>query len=225
MTYPTITPLPAAPNRTQAQSTFSNNTNAFLAALPAMVTQTNTAGDYIEQAVLDTDADRVAAAASAAEAAASAATVTSSANFAGAWSSLTGALNKPASVLHSSKYWQLLNNLADVTVSEPGVTGDWSVIVDTAAGNTVIPHTGGGTLTALRINELRDADAYFFPLANSVSANQIITINLPQRYPTGATVTRSGSDTIEGLTSDTSITFNVPASITLTSNGVDEWSL
>jgi hypothetical protein len=51
-----------------------------------------------------------------------------SANFKGTWSSLSGALNKPASVLHSGRFWQLLNNLADVTASEPGVTADWAQI-------------------------------------------------------------------------------------------------
>ena len=98
-----------------------------------------------------------------------------------------------------------------------------SILTDT---NTVIPHTGGGALTALRINELRDDNSgYTLPLANSVSANQIITINLPTRYATGAIVTRSGSDTIEGLTSDTSITFSGATSITLTSDGSSEWTL
>ncbi len=91
---------------------------------------------------------------------------------------------------------------------------------------TVIPQTGGGTLTALRTNELRDADlGYLLPLANSVSVNQEITINLPERYATGAIVTRSGGDTIEGATSDTSITFAGATSIKLTSDGVSKWTL
>ena len=110
----------------------------------------------------------------------------------------------------------------------PAVDGSKIPEVTTIADRTttVIPQTGGGTLTALRINELRDADTgYLLPLANSVSANQTITINLPERYATGAVVTRSGSDTIEGATSDTSITFAGPTSITLTSDGSSEWTL
>ena len=97
---------------------------------------------------------------------------------------------------------------------------------DGAAVDTVIPQTGGGTLTALRINELRDADAgYLLPLANTVLANQIITITLPLRYAVGAIVTRSGGDTIEGATSDTSITFEGATIIELTSDGVSKWSI
>ena len=110
----------------------------------------------------------------------------------------------------------------------PAVDGSkiTEIITLEASTTTVIPHTGGGALTALRINELRDDNSgYTLPLANSVSANQIITINLPTRYATGAIVTRSGSDTIEGLTSDTSITFSGATSITLTSDGSSEWTL
>lgn len=47
------------------------------------------------------------------------------ANFKGAWSSLTGALNKPAAVSHAGTVWALLNNLANVTTSTPGVSADW----------------------------------------------------------------------------------------------------
>ena len=54
--------------------------------------------------------------------------VTSAANFKGQWSTLTGAFNVPASVFHNDQYWQLLNDLADVTLSEPGVSADWAKI-------------------------------------------------------------------------------------------------
>ena len=91
---------------------------------------------------------------------------------------------------------------------------------------TVIGHTGGGALTALRINELRDGNAgYTLPLAASVDADQIITITLPTRYATGAIVTRAGSDTIEGTSSDTSITFAGPTKVELTSDGSSSWTL
>jgi len=95
---------------------------------------------------------------------------------------------------------------------------------------TVIPHTGGGALSALRINELRDGNAgYTLPLANSVSANQTIQIDLPDAYRASQpVVTRSGSDTISysGGT-DTSITFNsgVSISLTLTSDGISDWGV
>jgi hypothetical protein len=100
------------------------------------------------------------------------------------------------------------------------------VITLNTSTTTVIPHTGGGALTALRVNELRDADSgYTLPLAASVSANQTITITLPTRYATGAIVTRAGSDTIEGATSDTTLTFVGAGEAILTSDGISEWSI
>jgi len=95
---------------------------------------------------------------------------------------------------------------------------------------TVIPQTGGGLLTALRVNELRDGDTGFLlPLANSVSANQTITITQPDEYVANEPiVTRSGSDTItDSSGTDTSITFDNTQSVelTLTSDGVSDWSL
>ncbi len=110
----------------------------------------------------------------------------------------------------------------------PAVTGAKIAEVTTleTRTTTVVPQTGGGTLTALRTNELQDADSgYLLPLANSVSANQTIRITLPERYTVGAIVTRTGSDTIEGTSSDTSITFLGPTAIELTSDGVSEWTL
>lgn len=67
------------------------------------------------------------AAASATEAQGYADNIASNVNFKGDWSAQTGAANVPYSVYHAGMYWQLLNNLADVTTSEPGVTGDWAV--------------------------------------------------------------------------------------------------
>ena len=86
-----------------------------------------------EAARLEVVAAEAAAAASAAaaaisegNAASSEAVATSAANFKGSWAALTGPLNKPASVLHGEAYWNLLNNLADVTTSQPGVSADWA---------------------------------------------------------------------------------------------------
>jgi hypothetical protein len=101
-----------------------------------------------------------------------------------------------------------------------------NVLSDT---NTVIPLTGGGALTALRVNELQDAGAYTIPLANTVSANQVIIITQPLEFVSFApTATVSGSDTITAETStDTSITFDNTKSkdIRLTSDGVSDWRL
>jgi hypothetical protein len=94
--------------------------------------------------------------------------------------------------------------------------------------NTVVIQTGGGALTALRVNELRDGSAYQLPAANSVKNGQTITLSHPDEYKTNEPlVQRNGSDNItySGGT-DTEILFNQRASLslTLTSNGVDTWS-
>jgi hypothetical protein len=53
----------------------------------------------------------------------------SSANYAGIWSNLTGSLSIPASVYHNGIMWTLLNNLTDVTTSEPTTSSsDWLAI-------------------------------------------------------------------------------------------------
>ena len=45
--------------------------------------------------------------------------------FVGNWSGQTGPAAKPFSVVHNNRIWTLLNNIADVTASEPGVSADW----------------------------------------------------------------------------------------------------
>lgn len=54
-------------------------------------------------------------------------------NFAGKWADLTGALNTPATAFHQGAYWRLLNDLADVTASEPANdNADWLFIYTNA---------------------------------------------------------------------------------------------
>jgi hypothetical protein len=94
---------------------------------------------------------------------------------------------------------------------------------------TSIPQTGGGELTALRINELQDAGAYTLPLASSILINQYIDIELPSEFSGfQPTVTRSGSDTITYVGgTDTSILFDSGSSIALRlySDGSADWRL
>lgn len=72
------------------------------------------------------------------------------ANFKGAWSALSGALNLPAAVYHDGGNWALLNDLADVTASEPGVSADWVEIGgvkrsgDTMTGPLEVPAGASG---------------------------------------------------------------------------------
>lgn len=127
MTAPTIPTLPTPPSRSQGATEFTTNANAFLGALPAFGAAQNSLGSWMDGTAgsVQTNADAASSAAAAA---------TAAANYKGAWSSLTGALNIPASVSHSSKVWLLLSNLADVTAKEPGVDPEWELL--TATGVT-----------------------------------------------------------------------------------------
>lgn len=69
------------------------------------------------------------------------------ANFKGAWSALPAtALNKPASVSHSGKMWVLVNNLANPTTSQPGVTADWVEYQKPAAVDVPFDATDTGAI-------------------------------------------------------------------------------
>lgn len=149
----------------------------------------------------DANVSAIAADASKTAAAASEVNTGALANFKGAWSALTGALNKPASVFHNGAYWALLNNLANVTTSTPGVSADWQVcggawpIVPIAINTTAAPWktyliTAACTLTAPAI---------------SGNGKQFGVVVLPGVMgaifaPAGADKTRgaSGSKTIDG---------------------------
>ena len=63
------------------------------------------------------------------------------ANFKGEWSTLIGALDMPASVIHEGTFWILTANVLDVTLLEPGVdlSGTWKMYAGGGAGAT-----GGG---------------------------------------------------------------------------------
>jgi len=116
-----ITPLPAAPLRSQGPTAFDAAAEPFVAALPPMVTQINAA-------TAEVTANKTAAAASAASALASKNTAAMGTAYKGLWTALTGALNMPASVFHDGYYWALNANLANVALAEPGVSASWQKI-------------------------------------------------------------------------------------------------
>jgi len=111
-----ITPLPPSPSRA-VPATFSTLADAFLGALPTFVTEANA----LEANVNSKESEYIAAAASAALAAASA-------NFKGAWASLTGAAAIPYSVSHLSRYWMLITATSDITADIPGTSAKWQEI-------------------------------------------------------------------------------------------------
>lgn len=90
-------------------------------------------------------------------------------NFKGAWSGLTGQLLRPASVLHNSQYWMLLQDLVEVAAYEPGVDAAWSALVDLKDG--VIPATGG-------VMDCSLGDYFTLTVAGNVSLS---FVNTPSR--------------------------------------------
>lgn len=119
-----LTPLPLPPTR-QDPVNFAARADAFLAALPDFQIELNTLASELDSIGINATQSEINAAQSATNAQDAAIAAGSFANYKGLWSSLTGALNKPASVKHNGKYWNLLNNLANVQSSEPGVSADW----------------------------------------------------------------------------------------------------
>ncbi|WP_321276915.1 hypothetical protein [Thiomicrorhabdus indica] len=60
------------------------------------------------------------------------------ANFKGEWSSLAGALNTPATVLHQERIWLLTEDLADVSLSEPSFeNSQWQRLSGFASSSTI----------------------------------------------------------------------------------------
>ena len=114
----TITALPSAPLPTDNTATFNAKAFALVASLSAFVTEANALEVQVDADAADVSAKSISATASALSAA-------GSANFKGEWSTLTGALNIPASVSHNGVVWILKANLANVTTAVPGVSSQW----------------------------------------------------------------------------------------------------
>ena len=94
---------------------------------------------------------------------------------------------------------------------------------------SVIPRIGGGSLTAVSVNEIRDGDTYTLPLAASYNVNKLIAIDLPERYKSFTpTINRTGSDTVtDSNGTDTSIAYDGASwgLLYLTSDGINNWSI
>ena len=124
----TITALPIPVPQRSDPVNFAPRADLFLAALPTFATETNLVASEVN-ANASTASSQAGIAVSAANAATDAAAqALAAANFKGEWSTLTGALNKPACVKHNGRFWLLLNNLTNVTTSQPGVSADWTSI-------------------------------------------------------------------------------------------------
>lgn len=169
-----------------------------------------------EDNALDSQGSATSASANAVAAALSEANAAATANIKGTWASQTGAIAKPAAVSHNGAIWALLNNLADVTTSQPGVTGDWAWVSGAFptqrinSNTTAVPNVryviyGACTLTAPAITGNR---------------KQFGIEVLPG--VTGAIFAPAGSDKTRGVSGSQPI--DAPFSATLTDSGAtDGW--
>lgn len=182
------------PNRNQPQADFNTNvatwvtyTTTFQPLFNTFATEANALAVEVDgyKSLALTYSNNAAASASAALTSQNLAA--SSADFKGAWSSLSGALSKPASVYHNGSFWALLNNLANVTTSEPSVTNtDWQFISGTRWQQTrtasfTVPVNSmqailatGSTVDATLTASVPDGS--FFAVANSPASTQTVRV-------------------------------------------------
>ena len=212
-----ITALPTAPDpATMSPSLFASTAAASVLAQKAMTPELNLMAGQMNTVAEEINAAIAPVAGQVAAVAASEVNVAALANFKGAWSALTGALNKPASVFHNGAFWALLNNLANVTASTPGVSADWQVcggawpIIRINTNTTAVPNVtyviyGACTLTAPAISGNR---------------KQFGIVVLPG--VTGAIFAPAGADKTRGASGSQPI--DAPFSATLTDSGAtDGW--
>ena len=212
-----ITALPTAPDpATMSPSLFASTAAASVLAQKAMTPELNLMAGQMNTVAEEINAAIAPVAGQVAAVAASEVNVAALANFKGAWSALTGALNKPASVFHNGAFWALLNNLANVTASTPGVSADWQVcggawpIIRINTNTTAVPNVtyviyGACTLTAPAI---------------SGNGKQFGIVVLPG--VTGAIFAPAGADKTRGAAGSQPI--DAPFSATLTDSGAtDGW--
>ena len=165
---------------------------------------------------LDSQVSAVDALASKNAAALSEANAAASANFKGAWSSLTGAIAKPASVSHNGAYWALLNNLADVTASQPGVTADWAFV----SGAFPVQRINSNTTAVPNVRYVIYGACTLTAPAISGNRKQFGIVVLPG--VTGAIFAPAGTDKTRGASGSQPI--DAPFSATLTDSGAtDGW--
>ncbi len=163
------------PSRSQSPDDFADSADLMVSEFNDVIASQNTLSGQINAESTTINGYSTAAAASATAAANSATGAANSANFKGAWSSLTGALNKPAQVLHNGAYWQLLNNLANVTTSEPSPSNaDWAFSSGTRWRT---PYTASATLAANSQNTIIATSAAADMALPSLAVNDFIVLH------------------------------------------------
>lgn len=193
MTIPQITPIttPVA-QRTDPPEIFTTRADRFVAEVPIMV-------DEINLMVADMNATATTVAGSLVTVLDSEQAAVAAANFKGQWATLSGALSIPATVSHNGSTWILLENIADVTASEPSESnGDWlvvSYVLSTTFNSRTIASgaglKGGGDLST---NRTISADIATASDLHAGEAEKMVAAQ--EVYAANAPVALSGSPTI-----------------------------
>ena len=224
MTVPVIAALPTPPVRSDAPADFAAKADAFAASLVGFVNDVNGSASFIDQRATDADT-RATDSANSASAAAQAKTdaelardaAQNVANFKGAWSSLSGALNPPASVTHNGQIWSLLYALANVGASEPGVSADWVVQGGIDASKTA-------NFTASRNAAYWLGSSLTVTLPDTTTPPPKGTFVRLTKALTAKPVVQAGAGSAVIATSkgnDTSVTFDINAEIIFIFNGTN----
>lgn len=133
-----ITTLPPAPQRSDSVN-FAAKADLFLSALPTFGEEANTLAEGVNAKAAEAAQDANEAAQSAQTALTAANTALGATAFKGPWSTLTGALNVPATVFHLGQYWILQQNLPNVAAVQPGTDlTKWVPLVAGAAPSVLI---------------------------------------------------------------------------------------
>lgn len=125
MSYPTITGLPPAPQRSDTPAQFDVKANNWVAAIDEFAIEVNSAGDYIETTAAQVGTDKAEIMIAQDNALNASASAVAGANYKGEWSTLTGAYSVPSSVSHDGVVWLLKENIANITIEEPGTSAKW----------------------------------------------------------------------------------------------------
>ena len=133
-----ITALPTPPQRSDSVN-FADRADTFLTALPTFGEEANTLAEGVNAKAAEAAQDANEAAQSAQTALTAANTALGATAFKGPWSTLTGALNVPATVFHLGQYWILQQNLPNVAAVQPGTDlTKWAPLVAGAAPSVLI---------------------------------------------------------------------------------------
>ena len=153
MTSP-VTP-PAAPvvplYPPLGSATFNADAYAYGTAMPGVVDGMDALAESAHVNAISASESATAAQQALVDVSAAAGQAIAASNFKGEWSTLSGALSKPACVKHGSRFWLLLNNLANVAASVPSDGNpDWTE-TDRVAGPALvaITYNGDGSIATL----------------------------------------------------------------------------